>query len=103
VALATPVASHARIPISSCRCRAVFRAEIRPAGDAERGLRAVCAVARDGERINQRPLLLSFVVAAADTYLAGPPLPIVRAVLAVLRVVGRLRGADRTFARHADT
>ncbi len=79
-----------------------FRAESRPAGNAQSFFETYCGLAAEGrtDKRGQPPLLQ---VAASlpfwGMYLAGPPILAQRLLMAALRPVARLRGYRQRYER----
>jgi mannose-6-phosphate isomerase-like protein (cupin superfamily) len=65
---------------------ATLRAELRPAGTFEQGLRLVAAT---GTALYRRPLLLPLILQLTETYVPGVPLAVQRAVIATLASLAR--------------
>jgi hypothetical protein len=79
-----------------------FRAEFRPAGNMQSFFETYCGLAAEGrsDERGQPPLLQ---VAASlplwGMYLAGPPIPAQRLLMALLRPIARLRGYRPRYER----
>jgi mannose-6-phosphate isomerase-like protein (cupin superfamily) len=65
---------------------ATLRAELRPAGTFEQGMRLVAAT---GKALYRRPLLLPLILQQTETYFPGIPLAVQRAVIATLAALAR--------------
>jgi quercetin dioxygenase-like cupin family protein len=81
---------------------AVLLAEFRPPGRAQSFFETFCSMAGEG-RCNAQgsPPFLQIAASARswDTYLAGPPVPLQRALFAALGPLARLRGYRASYQR----
>jgi hypothetical protein len=82
----------------------VFEAEIRPADDFEKTLRAADGLARDGKTskrgVPKNPLELGLIYQMAQSYQPGMPLPMQKAIAGTLARIARWRGYDPDFPQY---
>ena len=80
------------------------RVQFRPSLDIETFFETIFGLARDGKLDGKgSPGVLQGVVLLKeyDMYLAGPPMPVQRALFAVLARVGRLLGYEARYPRYS--
>ena len=81
-----------------------LRVTFRPALQVEAMFETACGLARDGQvDVKGAPRFLQCVVLAGayETYLERPPVPIQRALFAILRPLARLRGYRARYPRYS--
>ncbi|MDQ4071907.1 MAG: cupin domain-containing protein [Actinomycetota bacterium] len=82
----------------------VFEAEIRPAGNFEKSIRAADGMARDGKTndkgVPKNLFELALVYELSESYLVGMPLFLQTRLFGLLASIARRRGYDPEFSRY---